>query len=245
MISKEKRKKIESMIYSVFDRLDRSGENTTHYKEFFKAMNDTQFSKFMTTFLADEDEHFYLNVLPYGGEPTLQEIQKAADVLKIPLKEEVVFDHLGGIKTRAAVPVGYMFLKRHQQLLSKGNQVTTDIKKRNSKTGQVTGDDKASRLSDLDSSSLQTINADKIVKEFVTARADDMEAKSQLYGNIAQEGFASMAEIKTDYRKKVVMNTVDTVFLSMGLTTDLVNETLILPITAQRAKAKAKANQFK
>ena len=46
-----------------------------------------------------------------------------------------------------------------------------DITVRNQKTGQASGDSKIARLSDLESSALQAINADYSLKELLGPRA--------------------------------------------------------------------------
>jgi len=104
--TKKKRKEIETLIYSIFDKLDKTNENTDRYKTFFKNLNDKQFTSWATKFLKDPEENFYLEVLPYKNEPHLKDIKKAADILKIPLEETVTFPHLGGIQTPKPVPVG-------------------------------------------------------------------------------------------------------------------------------------------
>jgi hypothetical protein len=233
--TKEKRNKIEKLVLESFNKLDRTHKNVDKFKEFFKKMNDTQFEKWANNFFKDEDSFFQLEALPYQ-EPTMKEIQETANFLQVPLEEYVTFKHAGDYTTQEKVPVGYIYLKRHQQILSKKNNLAFDIKQRNFKTGQVTGHSKAARESDLENYALQTIGATACLKELLGARADDMSAKDQLYTNIAQEGYANQSDIVSDPKNKVVLKTVDSLFLAAMIKTDLVNKTLLLPITADRKK---------
>ena len=96
---------------------------------------------------------------------------------------------------------------------------------------QVIQEDKAARTSDMDNYSLQTIGAKAALKEFLGARSDDMKAKNQMYSKINEEGFVMQSEIKSDPRGKVTLNTVNVLFLGAGIRTDLVNKSLMLPIS--------------
>jgi len=96
---------------------------------------------------------------------------------------------------------------------------------------QVIQEDKAARTSDMDNYSLQTIGATAALKEFLGARSDDMKAKNEMYSKINEEGFVMQSEITSDPKGKVALNTVNVLFLGAGIKTDLINKSLILPIT--------------
>jgi hypothetical protein len=88
----------------------------------------------------------------------------------------------------------------------------------------------------MENYSLQTIGADAALKELMGARADDMKAKARTYEKIRQEGFVMQKEVTSSPREKVTVNTVNVVMLGAGIQTDLVNNTLILPITVEKPK---------
>jgi hypothetical protein len=108
--TKSKREKAESLIYRVLSILDKTKINVVKYKEFFGKMSDDEFDKYMNKFLADEDENFYIEILPNKNEPKMEEIKKALDVLKVPADEYVYMRHEGHgddpIRTAYKVPVG-------------------------------------------------------------------------------------------------------------------------------------------
>jgi len=238
MTVKEKRKEITSLIYKVFDALDKTHENTDRYKAFFEKMTDAEFSKWADSFFKNPDENFFLEVLPYKNEPNLRDILKALGILHIPAREYVTFRHLNGVCTRQPVPVGYVLLKRHQQILSKKNSIVSDISVRNPKTGQVTGDSKAARESDMEVYSLKAYGADAVLKELLGPRADNMKAKTQMYEEINSQGFVSLENLPDNPEDKVTLNTINVMYLGAGIRTNLVRDDLILPITLERRKKK-------
>jgi len=147
--SNSKRKKIESHILTTMSKLDKTGTNTEFYKNAFKEMTDQQFDKWVRKLIDDPEENLYMEILPYKNEPTLKDIKDGLDYLKVPTNEYVYFRHDENgkeLRTRYPVSVGYIQVKRLQQILSKKNTYSTSIKSRNMKTGQVSGDDKIARL---------------------------------------------------------------------------------------------------
>jgi len=218
--------------------LDKTGLNSRKYAEFFRSMDDAKFKRWLEAFLKDEEENFFLEIIPHKNEPSLGDIEKAAKLLGIPLEERVVFPANGGVKTKDAVPVGWLLIKRHQQIVSKKNSLANGIRQRNQRTGQVTGDSKAARESDMENYALQTVGANHALKELMGARADDMHSKKQMYGKISTEGFVQGGELKPDPQGKVTLNTINVLFLGAGIRTDLVSNSLVLNVSAKGPRPK-------
>lgn len=148
----KKRSEVTKLILDSLKLVDRSGLNVEKYKNFYESMNDKEFEKFMNDFFKDDDKNFYLEILPNKSEPTIAEIESLLKKLNIP-KEEYVYYRDDGFKddplrTREKCTVGYVVVRRLQQILSKKNTYSLDIDNRDSKTGQVTGADKIARISD-------------------------------------------------------------------------------------------------
>ena len=57
---KERRSKVESIVYKVMKELDPSGNNVDTYRELFSKMSDSQFDAYMMDFLNDDKKNFYL-----------------------------------------------------------------------------------------------------------------------------------------------------------------------------------------
>jgi hypothetical protein len=225
---KSKRQQSEELIYKVLSSLDVTGLNVKKYKEFFSKMTDEQFDKYMKTFLKDEDENFYLEILPNKNEPSLEQVKKALDILKVPTDEYVYLRHEGHkddpIRTAYRVPVGYITIKRVQQILSKKNTYSLDIAQRNMKTGQVTGADKIARISDVESYSLVAIGADHALQEFLGPRADNSTAKTDMYKDINLYGYSYLKDMGRDITENQTLNTLYVYLMGAGLENDLLKE---------------------
>ncbi|NNV04739.1 hypothetical protein, partial [Brevibacillus sp. MCWH] len=123
-IDKNKRKKMESLIYQVFDALDETGTNTKKYKDMFSKMSDKEFDDFFKQLFSNEDEYLVLDVVDYERDLRIEHVENAANILGVPLFEKVVMpfvnmDTENPIVTKYEVPVGYVHIKRVQQILSK------------------------------------------------------------------------------------------------------------------------------
>jgi hypothetical protein len=111
MITKQKRKKMEKLIYEVFDTLDDSEVNSGKYAEMFDDMSDAQFDSFFRALFKDEDAYLTLDVVDYERTLTMTNVEKAAKILDIPLFEKVVMPHVNMDKknpviSKYEVPVG-------------------------------------------------------------------------------------------------------------------------------------------
>lgn len=220
-----KRKKIVDLICKTISIVDESGLNTKKYKDFFNSMDDNKFNNYMKKFLNDESDNFYLEILPNHNEPSLTQIKKALDHINVPMDEHVYLRHDGHkddpIRTMYKVPVGYIHLKRMQQILSKKNTYSLDISKRNMKTNQTTGDSKIARITDAENYALSTINADSALKEFLGARADSSDKKMELYKQINMYGYAYQKDLPDNLEENQTLNTITMYLLGAGIDNDL------------------------
>lgn len=233
LFNKSKRIKMESLIYDVFSALDPTNANTDKYKAMFKKMSDAEFENFFKRLFKDEDSYLILEVVDYERDVTIEGIEKAAKILGVPLFEKIAMPSLNGDKnnpivTKQPAPVGYLHIKRMQQVLSKKNSMSTDSDERSALTGQVIGHDKNARGSDVENFSLVTLGADNALKEFLGPRADDPVMKAQMMSEISKKGYVSLSELTSDVKNKTTLNTVDVFMTSMGIKTDLVTKGLTL-----------------
>lgn len=228
-----KRKEMENLIYDVFSKLDTSGENTKKYKAMFSKMSDNQFDSFFKQLFASDTAYLVLDMVDYERDVKMQDIENAARTLGVPLMEKVAVPFLSPdpnspIVSKQEVPVGYIHLKRTQQMQFKKNTTSTEASARSALTGQVTGADKNARESDTENYVLVTLGSEKAIKEFCSLRADDMVMKSEAYAEISKKGYVSLDELTDDVKNKTTLNTVDVFFMGMGLKTDLVTSDLTL-----------------
>ena len=233
-----KRKRIEALIIEVMDKLDKTGENAARYRKLMGAMSDAQFDSWMKKFATDEDAHFYLNVLPYHNEPTLDQVEAAAKVTGTQLHQYVYFRHDGAkdnpVRTAVKVPVGYIHVRRLQQILAKKTSYSTDASKRSQLTGQLSGDDAVGRLADEEAYALKTVGAESILKELLGPRADNRDKRLQMYQAIERQGFVQYGELKGDLKNQPTINYLDTLLLAAGLKSDLIDKTELLRVSVDR-----------
>ena len=234
-MDKKKRKEIEELVLSTMSLLDKSKLNYKKYKELFASMKDDKFEKWLKAFLKNKEQNFFLEVVPLKNEPTLNDIEKAAKNLKIPLEEFVYMKHLDNngriIRTKYKVPVGYLYIKKMQHFLEKKNSLSTSISSRSQKFNQLTGKDKVARVTQPEVYSLLAIGAEVTLKEIMGPRADNETMKQQMYKKINMEGNVNLNDLKDDNNEKQTLNTVDTYLLGLGLKTDLLTDGLTLQAT--------------
>lgn len=228
---------IEKLIYDTFDALDPSGTNSDKYRALFGTMKDDEFEKYMKSFLKDDNEQFVLDIVEFEHDLKMEQCEKAAKVLGIPLMEYVYMPHLTMDKKRVVVSkqkclVSYINVKRTQQLLHKKNGLSRSNERTSALTGQVVQKDKNARISDIEGSLLVSLGAENILQELYGPRADDPVMKRQMNQSIASKGFVMLDELENLPTNKVTLNTVNTYLLAMGLKSDIVSDTYILPKTS-------------
>lgn len=238
-ITPAKRKEMESLIYSVFSALDPTETNTNKYKAMFSSMSDAQFDKFFKDLFKNEDRYLILDIVNYERDLTIEQIEDAAKILDVPLMEKVAMPFVNGdadrpVLTKYEVPVGYLHIKRMQQILSKKNTTSTNISSRSALTGQVVAKDKNARESDTETFSLVTLGAENSLRELLGGRADDLVMKTEMYSEISKKGYVSLEELTNNVENKTTLNTVDTYLIGCGIKSDLVTKSLALTRTLKK-----------
>lgn len=235
-LTPEKRRKMEKLVYDTFSALDKSGANTKKYKDIFSGMSDSQFDSFFKKFFQDPKSYLILDIIEYERSIDMKDIEDAAKVLNIPLYEDLympwlTMDKDNVICTKYPVAVGYLNIKRPQQLLHKKNGLSTTANKRSALTGQVTANDKNGRESDMENSMLLAYGADAILRELNGPRADDMKMKNEMLTAINTDGYVELDKLTNDPANKVALNTIDVFLLGMGIKSDLVTPGLMIKKT--------------
>lgn len=237
MISKEKRKKIENTILEGYKIIDPTLINYNSMKDKLNGMSDNQFDNWLKDFITDDEQQFYLCSIPYKNELKIDNILKALDFLGVPAFETVAMPYINPdgevYVTQEKVPVGYVHIKRPQQMASKKNSMSIHTEKRSATTGQVIDKDKNGRVSDAENAALVTLGSKALMKEFLSARSDDMKAKNEVLNQINTLGYVDMSKIKTNPSDKVALNTLDVYFTSCGIKTNLITEGLLFKKTLE------------
>lgn len=235
----EKRKRIEEMVLEVVRKLDNSKmDNYKRYEAMFKLMTNEQFEKWANTMGHKLDDTIQIFQLPFE-EMKLSQIKDAADYLKLPLEEYIWFKHNDpdGIRSKMRVPVGYVHIKRVQQLLAKKNKYALDIEETELKTGQVKGESKVTSVTDPETFALTAIEANEALREFLGPRADSQISKNEMYAQISQDGFATLEGLTKDLSQSTTLNTINIYLLASGVRSDLVMNSLKTNFTIEIGRA--------
>ena len=232
-MTKPKRAEMEKLIYDTFGALDPTGANVTKYRNLFKSMSDQQFDTFFKNLFVSDIDFLTLDVIDYEIDLRLEHVEAAAKVLGVPLTEHVALPHVNKdkdnpIMTKQEVIVGYLHIKRMQQMLSKKNTTSTDVGERSALTGQVTGKDKNARDSDSENFALVTLDAEQTLKEFLGPRADDRVMKAEMYADISRKGYSTLSGLTQDVNNKATLTAVDAYLIGMGIKSDLITDNLLL-----------------
>ena len=233
---KEVKKKVLDDIVDLLDTLDPSGDSGKIYKDKFGKMSDKEFVEYMDWWIQEErNDRLRISTIEFEHNIDVDNIVKAAELINVPLYEYVACPDINGssedavVCTPEPVAVGYIQPKRMPQTVFKKTTGSISDAKRNPKTGQVTGDDKNARNSDVETYSLISIGAEKALREFMGPRGDDTNASSQMHQQITANGYFSLDKVDTDRSKKTAINTLDVHFHMQGFMTNMIYPPDVIP----------------
>ena len=223
---KEKKQLIMRSLINIMKLLDPSGTNADYYKHRLGDLSEKDFAAWFGTFAKDPKRNYYLEIIEFDRDLKIENIEKCAEYMGIPLNERIAIPYLNHNKETPVlspepVPVGYINMKRVQQTLIHKTHGSIKIDQRNGKTGQVFGDDKNARNSDVETYGLLALGAKEALKEFMTFRADDMVAKGEAYNKLSRDGYLVRNELTNDPRNRVSLATLDAYFLLQGIITNI------------------------
>jgi len=228
----DKRKKIEALIDRVLKAMDISGVNAQKYRNMFQVMSDDQFSKWITAFLADPKSNIRVDIEEFGKEDRklkFENVERAAEILKLPLFEYVYIPHVSSdpnrpVRTKQPVLVGYLNIKRPQQLVTKKTGLALDDKDRDENTGKVKGDSKGGTTTGIENELLAGVGGDLVLSEISGARGDNVTEYDNMLDEISKTGSVKLADIKTGVYDKPTLLQTDLFLAAMGVKTDLISE---------------------
>ena len=229
---KTKRAKIEKLLYNVLALMDPSKVNMQKYQALFSKMNDDQFSKWMNSFLADEKSNIRLDIEEFGADNRklkFENVEKAAEYIGIPLFEYVYMPHISSdpnhpIRTKEKVLVGYLNIKRPQQLVTKKTGYVLSDADRDEQTGTAKGESRGGTTTGVENELLAGVGADKVISELLGVRGDNVKEYDNMLEAISETGSVKLEDIKTNKFDKPTLLKTDILFMCMGLKTDIVSE---------------------
>ena len=228
---KNKRGQIETLVYRTMNALDPSGANTAKYKSIFSKMNDAQFSKWITTFLADPKANMRLDIEEYDKTKTLkyENVERAAKQMGLDLYEYVYIPHVSSnpnrpVRTRTPVLVGYLNIKTVQQMQTKKSTGVINDLERDDLTGIAKGESKGGTFSGIENEILIGLGAKNVLSEICGVRGDNMIEYENMLEKISESGSCSLKDIKTNSLDKPTLLKTDLFLKAMGIKTDIVSE---------------------
>lgn len=218
----KQRKKCEELIYSVFDAMDPTKTNSRYYADKFAKMSDEQFKKFIK-----KDFPFVYQYRPFEVEPIMENMEKAAKILKVPITEGIYQPYVATnsdgdpVITPEAI-VGYMDLKKLKQFITKKNSMSTNISDRDMRDGLLLSHDKNSKESDREIESLVIMGHEHTMREMARYRADSMEAKNVMHNTISLTGQVYQEDIPVSIDDSLSKNMVDVYLVGSLLDSNMV-----------------------
>lgn len=240
-INKDKRARIVALVLEFMNIMDKTGKNAAHWKSKLDDMSDAALKEWLEKLESSKDHHFYLQVTPWDNEPSLNDIEKAAKLVGTKLEQYVYFRHDGSAndpdRSATRCPCGYLHIRRLQQLLMKKTTHSTSTNSRNQLTGQLAGDSANGRIADEEAYALMTVGANAVVDEMFGPRADNRQKRLQMYRDIQRDGFVQYQNLTGDSKDQPTLGLFDVHMLAAGIKTDVITQTDLLRITADKPVA--------
>ncbi len=222
-----KRRRFQDRTIMLMNQLDKSGKNSTVWKNIFSMMDDKAFLIFMNSLKNDKNRtlFFELNndtINDKSANPDMERIVEVAKKNNIKLNKHVVFPHRSEDPSKPQitaypVPVLYITVRRLQQILSKKNSITSDNDVRNLITGTATGASKSSSVGDVQIASLATKNMYDAITEFQGPRADDEISKAEMLHLISSTGGCSLKDLNIKTSNKQSISTAEIYLKAAGI----------------------------
>ena len=140
--------------------------------------------------------------------------------LYLPYKSEGLSDI---IYTDKLVGIYPMQTKRLQQKISSESMSTYDTSVRN-KYNQVVRESKTTSLTDVEVGILTSLDADSVLTELMSPRADNRYAEEEMNRELMEKQTFSLANLSKEEKGKVSLNSAAWYFFGMGLATDFMGD---------------------
>ena len=232
------RKEILELIAAMLGPIDNSKKlNFNYYKQLINGKTDEELVVWIREFLEDEDNNFYIEIAP-DDEPTINEIRDAASAIGCQLEYPVYYQH-GIFKDRPTpsrdpMIVGVIPVKTLQQTTPIKLKRGDNIGNRSMRTGQGVGKSRVVNISEPERNALLAQGGDTILKEFTGARADNENAKREMYRAIAAGDPVRINDLPNDPRDKTAMRTFYYYLIGACLLSDILKTGYLLPKTSKK-----------
>lgn len=197
MSAKVKRKSTTDMICKWMDKVDKTKEASTRYREVLTAMSDEEFHAFMES-LRDGEDVLYVNIPNLKNKGvTFENNLTVGKQLGIEF-----FQHLTITDAKTGkeflTPKKYIILhlpiRRQIQTIESGLSVADDESRIDPTTGQVVGSSQAASLSVPETFVLYSKGLLKSNIEMTKVRGGDTDALQAVYGALIETGQATLED---------------------------------------------------
>jgi hypothetical protein len=120
-----------------------------------------------------------------------------------------------------------------KQMLSKKNNASMHVEKRDMRTGRLMQEDKAAQETDRDFESLASFGLADTLDEFRSVKADAMQASSEMIATIADKGSVSQKDYVVTRSDGLARNMLNVYLLGAGIHSNLVDNDYMTPYTAE------------
>ena len=207
--NEELKQKLIDYLCDVLDTVEPEGDNSARYRSFLENMSVDQFEEFIQHLeKGDTQIHMYMPNI----KKTLNQnrIFTAADKVGVKIQEKIwITDAVTGKKY--LTPYEYVVLqlpiRRVSQFLLHKMAVPESDKKIDLLTGQVTGDDRSSSITQVEIQSLFARDLKSTLVELVKVRGGDVNAYGNFKQQIAETGECRLEAIDTDTTARSVVMT--------------------------------------
>lgn len=223
MTISDKRKKITEYLVKHLKMLEPGGTNAKRYEDMFNAMSDDEFGAYMTLLKEGKTQ---LHVFTPNLKVVLkmEDIIRTAEAIGVKLTERVwLRDKVTGKRylTPHAYPILQLPVRRVKQYLLHKLSVPDSDKTIDVLTGQVTGDDRSSSISQVELQALYARGLKNTIRELNKVRGGDVHAYSNFKRQLEDTGAASLDNLEVNTIPRAAMLT--SVFLKgMHLDNNLV-----------------------
>ena len=235
-VDKKTRQEIEELIYKVYDTVDKTHTNSEYYKDIFSKMSNEEFYAFFEKRLPLRFHEDAFKI-----QPKMYEIVDGFKLINKPLLERVNFPHIyvngeGKPVQSKECMVLYIHIKRMKQMLSKKNNASMRVGKRDMRTGLLLQEDKAAKETDREFESLASYGLDYTMDEFRTVKADAMPASAEMIATIVDKGSVSQNDYAVTKVDGLARNMLNVYLLGAGIYSNLIDREYMTPLTARNKK---------
>lgn len=193
-----KRKEVEEYIIKYVGKISRDKRNEELYREFFKKMNNKEFSKWIDDL---EEGKVKIQIIVPNGQSKLDinNNYKIAKEIGVEFYQELDIGPVGDIpKYRTPVKslVYDMSVRRVSQLLQKKISIPEDNRRIDKLTGAVTGASKGSKMTMPELTVLTSFGLQKSLSEIMTARGGDLGKGRAMETYLDKYGSVSLANLE-------------------------------------------------